>query len=61
MCRAGFNIEDLTEPMHGKLDQPPGSFGHRCAFIPPYIRVKARRNQSIVEGNAIGKTLWLGE
>ncbi len=60
MCRAGFSIEDLTEPMHGKLDQPPGSFGHRCAFIPPYIRVKARRNQSTVEGKSIGKTLWLG-
>jgi ubiquinone/menaquinone biosynthesis C-methylase UbiE len=60
MCRAGFSIEDLTEPMHGKLEQPPGSFGHRCAFIPPYIRVKARRNQATAEGKTTGKTLWLG-
>lgn len=59
MCRAGFSIEDLTEPSHGKLDQPPGTFAHRCAFIPPYIRVKARRNS---EANSSEKqpTLWLG-
>ncbi len=43
MCRAGFVIEDLTEPFHGKADALPGSFGHRCHFIAPYVRVKARR------------------
>jgi len=60
MCRAGFSIEDLTEPQHGKLDQPAGSFGHRCAFIPPYIRVKARRI-SISNGNHTRtSSLWLG-
>ncbi len=60
MCRAGFSIEDLTEPQHGKLDHPAGSFGHRCAFIPPYIRVKARRN-SVSDRRSAGATgLWLG-
>jgi ubiquinone/menaquinone biosynthesis C-methylase UbiE len=60
MCRAGFAIEDLTEPSHGKLDQPVGSFGHRCAFIPPYIRVKARRNSNVVEKKPASSGLWLG-
>jgi hypothetical protein len=60
MCRAGFSIEDLTEPQHGKLDQPAGSFGHRCAFIPPYIRVKARRNSPSHRQLAGKSSLWLG-
>ncbi len=60
MCRAGFSIEDLTEPSHGKLDQPVGSFGHRCAFIPPYLRIKARRNSSLPEKKSGIASLWLG-
>lgn len=43
ICRSGFVIEDATEPMHAKQDATPGSFGHRCHFIAPYIRFKARR------------------
>lgn len=60
MCRAGFYIEDITEPQHGKLDQPVGSFGHRCAFIPPYIRVKARRNSIASAKRSIAPSIWLG-
>jgi len=60
MCRAGFHIEDITEPQHGKLDQPVGSFGHRCAFIPPYIRVKARRNSIASVNRPVATSLWLG-
>ena len=44
MCRAGFVIEDLLEPMHAKRDATPGSLGHRSQFIAPYVRVKARRS-----------------
>lgn len=43
ICRAGMLIEDLVEPRHGKPDQPLGSFAHRCYFVPPYLRVKARK------------------
>lgn len=43
MCRAGFVIEDLTEPNHANPQDPPGSFGHRSAFLAPYVRIKARR------------------
>ncbi len=43
MCRAGFLIEDVSEPNHGRTDAPPGSFGHRCYFIAPYLRIKAKR------------------
>jgi len=43
MCRAGFVIEDLIEPMHCDPRAAAGSFRHRSNFIPPYVRIKARR------------------
>jgi len=43
LCRAGFVIEDLTEPRHGDRAAKPGEFGHRSRFLPPYVRIKARR------------------
>lgn len=43
MCRAGFVIEDLTEPAHTVTHAETGSFGHRAQFIAPYVRIKARR------------------
>lgn len=43
LCRCGFVIEDLTEPVHGKRDAEHGSFGHRAMYIAPYVRIKARR------------------
>jgi SAM-dependent methyltransferase len=43
MCRAGFVIEDLVEPRHARIDAEPGTLGHRSQFLPPYVRIKARR------------------
>jgi ubiquinone/menaquinone biosynthesis C-methylase UbiE len=43
ICRAGFAVEDLSEPNHGNVSEPLGSFGHRSAFVAPYVRIKARR------------------
>ncbi len=51
MCQAGFVIEDLVEPMHADADAAVGSFGHRCCYIAPYVRIKARR-----QGNSV--SLW---
>lgn len=45
MCRAGFVIEDLVEPLHAKADAVPGSFAHRSRWVAPYVRVKARRTE----------------
>ena len=44
MCRSGFVIEDLVEPLHAKDDAPPGSFEHRSRYVAPYVRIKARRS-----------------
>lgn len=46
MCRTGFIVEDLTEPYHGDKAAKPGSWGDRSLWVPPYIRIKARRVQS---------------
>lgn len=43
LCRAGFAIEDLTEPRRGDPRARPGDFRHRGQFVPPYVRIKARR------------------
>lgn len=46
ICRAGFVIEDLVEPPSGaNLLAERGSFEHRSAFLPPYVKIKARRIQ----------------
>ena len=43
LCRSGFCIEDVQEPPHADPLAPPGSFGHRSRFLPPYVAIKARR------------------
>ena len=43
MCRAGFVIEDLVEPVHADESAPKGTFNHRSCYIAPYVRIKARR------------------
>jgi SAM-dependent methyltransferase len=44
ICRAGFVIEDLIEPVSGAtMLAERGSFEHRSAFLPPYVKLKARR------------------
>jgi SAM-dependent methyltransferase len=43
LCRSGFVIEDLVEPLHAKIDAAPGDFAHRSRYVAPYVRIKARR------------------
>jgi len=46
LCRAGFVIEDVHEPEHAEPGAAVGSFAHRAAFLPPYLRILARRTGS---------------
>ncbi len=50
MCRAGMVIEDMTEPMHAKVEADVSTFAHRCNFVAPYIRIKARRVGKAAKG-----------
>ncbi|WP_231734091.1 class I SAM-dependent methyltransferase [Calycomorphotria hydatis] len=43
LCRAGFVLEDLTEPYRVQENAAVGHWGHRARYVPPYVRLKARR------------------
>ncbi len=57
MCAAGFVIEALMEPDHRDAKARPGSFEHRSRWVPPYVRVKARRVAGGVPEKT-GPALW---
>ncbi|GAB4138779.1 MAG: class I SAM-dependent methyltransferase [Planctomycetaceae bacterium] len=57
LCRAGFVIEDLREPRRADPTAPPGHFGHRGRFVPPYVRLKARR-QKRTEQQPESPAIW---
>jgi SAM-dependent methyltransferase len=57
ICAAGFTIEDVCEPDHTLPAAAPGSFAHRAAFVPPYLRVLARRTAMMTPPLARGPTL----
>lgn len=40
LCRAGFVVEDLSEPSH---TEEPGEHGRRSRYVAPYVRILARR------------------
>ncbi|MFC1758860.1 class I SAM-dependent methyltransferase [Planctomycetota bacterium] len=60
MCRAGFVIEDLTEPIHADDAAKRGTFAHRSKYIAPYVRIKARRSQKATSVEP-SKIVWLPE
>lgn len=43
LCRAGFVLSDLCEPLRADEKAQPGHFGHRGRFVAPYVRLKALR------------------
>jgi len=60
ICRAGFVIEDLIEPLHAKAESAPGDFGHRASYIAPYVRIKARRTGAAVKGDdGLKSRVWI--
>jgi SAM-dependent methyltransferase len=58
MCRAGFAIEDLVEPVHARPEATPGTFAHRSRYVAPYVRIKARR-MGAANAPAVQKSLVL--
>ena len=43
LCVSGFVIEDLREPKRADYTVDVSHFGYRGRFVPPYVRMKARR------------------
>ena len=59
LCRSGFVIEDLREPRRADRHAPVEHFGYRGRFVPPYVRMKARRLPRIREESTAPSKLWL--
>lgn len=59
LCRAGFVIEDLSEPRRGDPTAKPGHYRHRGMFTPPFVRIKARRRESLPTTSA--PLIWTPE
>lgn len=45
LCRCGFVVEDVVEPPHADAWAEEGSPEHRAQFLPPYLKIKARRKK----------------
>ena len=58
LCRAGFVLEDLREPRRADYKAPVEHFGYRGRFVPPYVRLKARRIAR-VRSDVTTSKLWL--
>lgn len=43
LCRSGFVLEEIVEPPRGDAWAPQGSPEHRARYLPPYLKIKARR------------------
>jgi ubiquinone/menaquinone biosynthesis C-methylase UbiE len=57
LCRAGFVIEDLTEPCRADPKAAVNHFGYRGRFVAPYLRIKARRTPSVSETTT--NSIWI--
>ena len=53
VCAAGFAIEDVCEPDHREPGAAAGSFAHRAGFLPPYVRILARRAAAASAGGIV--------
>lgn len=59
LCRCGMILEDLREPYRGDVRAIPGDFKHRGLYIPPYVRMKARRGpRGTVAVSGPATALW---
>ena len=59
LCRQGFVIEDLREPKRADYQADVSHFGYRGRFIPPYVRIKARRLPRVQSADTKSPSIWI--
>lgn len=59
LCRTGFVVEDLREPRRADVKAPVEHFGYRGRFIPPYVRLKARRLPRERSSELAASKIWI--
>jgi SAM-dependent methyltransferase len=65
MCRAGLVIQELVEPVHAKLaigdraDSLSENFAFRSKYVPPYVRIKAKKSEAVVTQQSRRPDVWI--
>lgn len=67
LCSHSFVIEDLREPKRADYKADVTQFGYRGRFVPPYVRIKARRQPRPITadsragagGGASAGSIWI--
>ncbi len=59
LCRSGFVIEDVCEPMRADWSAPVSHYGYRGRFVPPYLRILARRRVRTSADDAASPAIWV--
>lgn len=59
LCRSNMILEDFREPVRANYKADVGHFGYRGRFVPPYLRMKARRRQRPVHEQELKRSaIW---
>lgn len=58
VCRSNMVLEDLREPVRADYKASVQHYGYRGRFIPPYLRMKARRGPRTKANTATSDTIW---
>lgn len=59
LCQSGFVLEDLCEPVRADYSADVSHYGYRGRYIPPYLRLKARRVvRPPVDDSSENATIW---
>lgn len=58
LCRTNMVLEDLREPVRADLNAATNHFGYRGRFVPPYVRLKARRKCRTDADRTESSILW---
>ncbi|MEZ6041379.1 MAG: class I SAM-dependent methyltransferase [Planctomycetaceae bacterium] len=61
LCRSGFVVEDFREPKRANYQVDVSHFGYRGRFVPPYLRLKARRlpREISATGKEDAPAIWI--
>jgi ubiquinone/menaquinone biosynthesis C-methylase UbiE len=59
LCQTGFVIEDLCEPARADYSADVSHYGYRGRYVPPYLRMKARRLPRQLYPQADKPQIWM--
>lgn len=58
LCRSNMVVEDFREPVRANYKVNVEHFGYRGRYVPPYLRLKARRKHRDRSAAADSSTIW---